>query len=177
MTRIRGSYAAAMFDERAIRENERIMYLNKFFTTLSNNGLKGILTCNYDTIVECALGMSGFNYGVIGEKLTGRGINPLFPWQNAHLNVTGSIPLVKLHGSLSWDKSTKYTSGKPGINGNALIVPPASEKMPSAELHDVWTLGERILGISNVLIVFGFAFNPYDQALLNYLKNHGHNIR
>lgn len=176
MTRISGSYTAAMFDERVIRENEKIIFLNEFFNTLTKNGLAGILTCNYDTIVECALGMSGFNYGVIGEQLYGRGINPQFPWQNAHLSVTGSIPLAKLHGSLSWGENTKYTSGKPGRNGYAFIVPPAPEKTPPVELNDVWELGASILEKSNSLIIFGFAFNPYDEALLEYLKINGSRV-
>jgi len=53
MTRISGSYTAAMFDERAVRENQKIIYLKKFFGILSQNGLSGIITCNYDTIIEC----------------------------------------------------------------------------------------------------------------------------
>jgi hypothetical protein len=177
MTRISGSYTAAMFDERAVRENEKIVYLKQFFTTLSENGLNGILTCNYDTIVECALGMAGFNYGIVGEQLFGRGINPQFPWQGAHRSVTGLISLAKLHGSLSWDKSTKYTSGKPGRNGKAFIVPPAPEKIPPVELQDVWELGAKLLKQSDCLIIFGFAFNPYDQALLEYLKVHGSKLK
>ena len=177
MTKIYGSYTAAMFDERQVRTNERIIYLQNFFSELSQHGLNGILTCNYDTIVEFALGMSGFNYGVIGEQLYGRGINPLFPWQNAHLQVTGKIPIAKLHGSLSWDSTAKYTSGRPGRNGKALIVPPAPEKKPPVELSDVWALGARILESSNILVVFGFAFNPYDKALLEYLRCNGTKLR
>ncbi|MGI3026549.1 SIR2 family protein [Vibrio cholerae] len=177
MTRISGSYSAAMFDERVVRENEKIVALKQFFEKLKVFGLNGIITCNYDTIVECALGTSGFNYGVVGEQLRGRGINPQFPWQNAHLRVTGDTPLVKLHGSLSWDKDTKYTSGKPGKAGNALIVPPAPEKEPPSELKEVWDLGANILSQSQSIIIFGFAFNPYDQALLEYLKKFGSNIK
>lgn len=177
MTRMRGSYTAAMFDERTVRENEKIIYLKNFFSSLSDNGLNGILTCNYDTIIECTLGMAGFNYGIKDEQLFGRGINPLFPSQNSHLKVTGSIALAKLHGSLSWDKEKKYTSGKPGRKGNALIVPPAPEKKPPVELFDVWELGASLLKQSSCLIVFGFAFNPYDLALLEYLAENGKEIR
>lgn len=177
MTRIRGAYTAAMFDERVVRENQKIIYLKNFFSLLTKNGLGGILTCNYDTLVECALGMSGFNYGIVGEQLSGRGINPLFPSQNSHLSVTGSIPLAKLHGSLSWGKGVKYTSGRPGRSGNALIVPPAPEKAPPIELQEVWELGSKILKQSSCLIVFGFAFNPYDEALLEYLRRWGSQLK
>ncbi|MGF1764834.1 SIR2 family protein [Aliivibrio kagoshimensis] len=176
MTKISGAYSAAMFDERVVRENKSILKLNQFFKKLQKSGLQSIITCNYDTIVECALGTSGFHYGYVGEQLIGRGINPQFPWMGAHLRVTGSTPLIKLHGSLSWDKKAKYTSGKPGRAGKAFIVPPAPEKIPPPELKDVWELGSKLLEHSTCLIVFGFAFNPYDEALLDYLKNHGSNV-
>lgn len=176
MTRISGSYTSAMFDERFVRENEKVIELKKFILSLSDHGLKGILTCNYDTLVECALGTSGFNYGVVGEQLYGRGLNPQFPWQNAHVRITGHISLAKLHGSLSWDLSTKYTSGKPGRAGKALIIPPAPEKTPPTELESVWSLGKEILASSSRIILFGFAFNPYDEALLNFLERNGKNF-
>ena len=54
MTRISGSYTSAMFDERAVRENDKIIKLNQFLLSLNQYGLKGIITCNYDTLVECA---------------------------------------------------------------------------------------------------------------------------
>ncbi|WP_046007399.1 hypothetical protein [Pseudoalteromonas rubra] len=176
MTRIRGSFSAAMFDERVVRENNGIIKVKNFILNLTDYDLKGIVTCNYDTIAECALGTAGFNYGIIGEQLTGRGLNPQFPWQNAHVKVTGNIPIAKLHGSLSWGAETKYTSGKPGRMGKALIVPPAPEKIPPNELSSVWELGAKIINDSKCLIIFGFAFNPYDLALLNFLKKNGRKL-
>lgn len=176
MTRISGSYTSAMFDERAVRKNDKIIKLNQFLLSLNQYGLKGIITCNYDTLVECALGTSGFNYGVVGEQLYGRGVNPQFPWQNAHVQVTGNISLAKLHGSLSWERGIKYTSGKPGRAGRSLIIPPAPEKIPPIELEDVWSLGGEILLDSQNLILFGFAFNQYDKALLEFLEIKGKNI-
>ena len=176
MTKIQGSYSAAMFDERSIRENNRIIEIREFLNNLLRHGLNGIITCNYDTIIECTLGTSGFNYGISGEVLFGRGKNPTFPWQNAHVAVTGNLPLSKLHGSLSWDAETKYTSGKPGRIGKALIVPPAPEKTAPSELENMWQLGSQILSNSNTLIFFGFAFNPYDEALLDFIKLHTKHI-
>lgn len=176
MTRISGSYTCAMFDERVVRENDKIIKLNQFLLSLNQYGLKGIITCNYDTLVECALGTSGFNYGVVGEQLYGRGLNPQFPWQNADVQVTGNISLAKLHGSLSWERGIKYTSGKPGRAGRSLIIPPAPEKTPPIELDDVWSLGGEILLDSQSLILFGFAFNQYDKALLEFLEIKGKDI-
>lgn len=177
MTRILGSDSAAMFDERVVRENEQVIKIRDFLLSILHYNLRGILTCNYDTIVECALGTFQFNYGNHGEQLRGRGLNSMFPWQNAHVSVTGKIPLVKLHGSLSWDGNFKYTSGKPGREGRALIVPPAPEKVPPYELRDVWALGAKILKESESIIVFGFAFNPYDIALLEFLTKNGSRLK
>ncbi|RLV58299.1 hypothetical protein D5018_17980 [Parashewanella curva] len=176
MTKIRGGLTSAMFDERRIRENPRIVELRCFFEQLLKKGLTSVITCNYDTIVECILGTKKFNYGVQGEQLVGRGINPQFPWQNAHLKVMGELPLIKLHGSLSWDENKKYTSGKLGKAGKSFIVPPAPEKLAPDELADVWQLGAELLVGTRFLIVFGFAFNPYDEALLNFLKQHTKNV-
>ena len=103
MTKIYGSYSPFMFDERKIHENPNIMRVKAFLNKANAYNLSGILTCNYDIIVECALGTKGFNYGTQGERLEGRGKNPQFPWQNAHPKVMGNIKLAKLHGSLSWD--------------------------------------------------------------------------
>jgi hypothetical protein len=61
-------------------------------------------------------------------------------------------------------------------NDNALVVAPAPEKTPPAQLAAVWTLAGRILEQSSCLLVFGFAFNPYDQALLSHLTTHGRDL-
>lgn len=177
ITRILGGYSAAMFDEKIVKQNERIVFLRNLFNWLEKAGLKNIITCNYDNIVEYILGCSGFNYGIKNEILVGRGRNPQFPWQNADVRVTGEILLAKLHGSLSWDKYNKYTSGKPGRTGKALIVPPAPEKEPPLELLDVWSFARNALANSKALIVFGFSFNAYDNALLNLLRESGSNLK
>jgi len=106
-----------------------------------------------------------------------RGHNPVFTSQYAHRRVTGNIRIAKLHGSLSWTAAEKYTSGKPGRAGNALVVPPAPEKHPPSELNYVWKLGDEILNVSRSLIVFGFAFNPYDVALLDFLRKGGARLK
>ena len=56
------------------------------------------------------------------------------------------------------------------MTGNALIVAPAPEKAVPHSLKDVWNLAERILLNAKGLVVFGFAFNPYDEALLSLLR-------
>jgi hypothetical protein len=81
-----------------------------------------------------------------------------------------------MHGSISWDGRGRYTNGRRGLTGNALIVAPTPEKAPPAGLTSVWQLGGRILERSSRLLVFGFAFNPYDEALLRHLATHGRRL-
>ncbi len=140
------------------------------------HSLSGIVTTNYDLLVEYALGTKLFNYGKCGEVLTGRGPYPVSQWRNP-VTLQGSIPLAKMHGSISWDLSGRYTDGRRGITGDALIVAPTPEKTQPPDLAFEWGLAAEVLRDSTHLLVFGSAFNPYDVALVSHLKEHGRNIR
>lgn len=131
--------------------------------------LAGIVTTNYDLMIEYALGTEAFNYGVKGQRLVGRGAYPLAERMNP-ITLTGSIPVAKIHGSYSWDHEAFYTDGRCGIRGRALIVAPTAEKAPPGSLRHVWRLAKTILRRTTDLVVFGFAFNPYDEAVLNLLR-------
>ncbi len=72
-------------------------FLQRFFTPF----LAGIITTNYDLIVEYALGTRGFNYGVPNQSLSGRGPYPVSQWRNPVV-LKGKVPLAKIHGSISW---------------------------------------------------------------------------
>jgi len=138
-------------------------------------GCSGIITTNYDMLVEYALGTRGFNYGVQGEKLTGRGAYPLAEWRSP-IRVTGRLPLAKIHGSVSWDEGAKYTDGRRGLTGNALIVAPTPDKGPPPHLEDTWRLAEGLLAGTERLMVFGFSFHPFDEDVLTLLAS-GERIR
>lgn len=135
----------------------------------------GVITTNYDLLIEYALGTKGFNYGVYGQSLIGRGAYPVSQWNNP-ITLKGNLPLAKIHGSISWDDTNFYTDGRRGLTGNALIVAPTPEKSPPAELEPQWGLSARILHKTTHLVVFGFAFNSYDEAVLNHLRNNGKKI-
>jgi hypothetical protein len=177
MTRIQGNYATMMINDRRAREHQGTQTAKTFLSLVQAATLPGIITTNYDMLVEFALGTEGFNYGRAGEYLSGRGHNPQFPWQNTPVFVTGKIPLAKIHGSVSWDESYKWTDGKPGRAGHALIVPPAPEKLPPKSLKSVWQLAGKVLSRSSEIIIFGFAFNPYDSAVLKLLERGGSKLR
>jgi hypothetical protein len=170
LSRILGGNTALMIDEKRTSQHQGVLRARGFLKAAIAQACTGIVSANYDLLIEYALGSKGFHYGIRGEILQGRGINPMFPWQNSGASLEGNIPLAKIHGSLSWSKETKWTSGKPGLDGQALIVAPAPEKTPPVELASVWGLAKNILSRATEIIVFGFAFNPYDEAVLALFK-------
>jgi len=145
------------------------------FINQCGNGLSGIVTLNYDLLVEYGLGSHGFNYGSVGEVLYGRGPYPLAEWRNP-VTLTGLVPLAKLHGSISWDINGRYTDGRRGLSGKALIVAPTPDKSPPTDLLDQWDLSGRILQEASRILVFGFGFNEYDQAVLLHLREAGSHL-
>ena len=94
--------------------------------------------------MEYALGTKKMNYGVRGEVLTGRGAYPVSQWANP-VTLVGSVSVAKMHGSVSWDENARYTDGRRGLTGEALIVAPTPEKGAPDSLRDVWDLAARIL--------------------------------
>jgi len=163
-----------MIDENRKLDRSGVLAARNFITLCAGQ-LAGIVTVNYDLLVEYALGSKFFNYGVVGEVLKGRGPYPASQWLNPVI-LRGRFSLAKLHGSISWDNDGKYTDGRRGLSGEALIVAPTPEKQPPRELQDQWNLSSTILGQSSRIIVFGFAFNEYDQAVLAHLANKGRSL-
>lgn len=131
----------------------------------------GVITTNYDMLLEYALGTKLFNYGRRGEHLTGRGHNPAFPWQNTPVVLTGRIPIAKIHGSVSWNASSRFTDGRCGLKGDALIVPPYPDKTGSELLPETWALARSILTSADRVYIFGLALNDYDSDLRNLLTS------
>jgi hypothetical protein len=163
-----------MIDENRKHKRAGVTLARDFLVRVSAL-LSGILTTNYDLLVEYALGTKLFNYGRPGEVLKGRGAYPVSQWRNP-VAPEGSIALAKMHGSISWDLKGRFTDGRRGITGNALIVAPTPEKIAPPTLAFEWELASLILKESTHLLVFGFAFNPYDEALLNHLQENGRRL-
>lgn len=171
-----GRTATFAVNEKRLAQMPGVVRAQKFLLKILLNSC-GVVTSNYDLLVEYALTTRHFNYGTPGEQLYGRGPNYLFPGFGAHPIITGGLPLAKLHGSLSWGLDKRYTDGRRGLSGEALIVPPYPEKVAPTELKEVWELAESIISKADKLVVFGFAFNQYDAALLHLLKVSGRNLK
>jgi hypothetical protein len=163
-----------MIDENRKYQRPGVARVRDFLLSF-NSELSGVITPNYDLLIKYALGTRLFNYGRPGEVLSGRGAYPVSQWQNP-ITLQGPMAVAKLHGSVSWTSSGKHTDGRGGITGNALIVAPTPEKLPPPELAFAWDTARDILLRSKVILVFGFAFNPYDEALLKLLQQHGRKL-
>jgi len=164
-----------MIDENRKYEIDGVIQAQGFLGRFLGPQLSGITTTNYDLLIEYALGTGGFHYGLRGQQLTGQGAYPVSQWKNPVI-LKGSIPLAKIHGSISWDEDSYYTDGRRGLTGNALIVAPIPEKHPPMKLKRPWDLSAKILSKTRRLVVFGFSFNSYDKAVLELLKNAGRSI-
>lgn len=172
-----GGRQALMIDDARSRNLRSVQRVQRFLQKVAWTPLSGVVTPNYDLLVEYALGTAGFNYGEKGEVLYGRGKNPSFPWQGAWPVLSGDLPIAKIHGSISWDSKTRYTDGRCGVRGNALIVPPHAGKRRPPVLQRTWRLADSILRSSCKAIVFGFAFNSYDGPLLRLLAKGGSQLK
>jgi hypothetical protein len=117
----------------------------------------------------------GFHYGFGPEVLEGGG----YP-SYAHIrkiSTGGSVPLLKLHGSVSWSvqcgELVKYHDCRPAIRGDAAIVAPVASKTLPAYLQSTWDLAGRLLAQSSTWIVVGYSLPPYDQLVRDLLaSNH-----
>lgn len=130
-----------------------------------------VLTTNYDVLCERGLRNSprpsrhrpGFNYGFGTEELSGGG----FPAHRATdpVVVRGRVPLLKLHGSISWSvvngTLTRYRDCRPGIRGDAAIVAPGSGDRESF-LEPLWQQASEALMRSPRWIFVGYSFPAYD---------------
>ena len=171
-----GGTATFTIDDSRVRLLPGVLKAQRFLQRFLGSDASGIVSCNYDLLVEYALTTRHFNYGVQGEQLYGRGPNPWFPGRGGHPRLQGLLPLAKLHGSLSWGNDRRYTDGRRGLSGTAILIPPRPEKEPPPELASTWALARRILSRTTQLVVFGFAFNAYDKAVLHLLGTTGDQV-
>ncbi len=148
-----------------------------------------VVTTNYDICVERCLRhrrmarspMPGFFYGGLARPQTARGV--ALPWRTEGrmrvVALEGSVPLLKLHGSLNWvlqngtivlyqDTRAAFRRG-----GDAAIVPPIPEKTVPIWLRPVWAESERCLCSARYWIVCGYSLPSYDTAMYQMLSKAG----
>lgn len=140
-----------------------------------------VVTTNYDIWVERSLRVGprprrllpGFHYVKPGDFLNGGPGYPLS--QYAHpVHADGRVPLLKLHGSLSWKLSgggvTFYSDCRPALTGEAAIVPPAEEKEIPPWLRATWARAEEQLRSADALVSVGYSFPEYDSGIIELIR-------
>lgn len=157
---------------------------------LARHALTGVVTTNYDTLVERVLRHRpmrrspepGFYYGGIPRPQEARGhllwdrFDLDFVGVPGRLELTGSMPVYKLHGSLNWERGGRrivflrdqrpvYRHG-----GTAAIIPPSAEKQAEPWLSPIWESAEAELARSDRWIVVGYSLPTYDHAVRDLLR-------
>lgn len=149
-----------------------------------DDGRVAVITTNWDVLIERALRprprkiapkSPGFNYGAGPERLKASSGYPKSYWRDNPV-VEGSIPLLKLHGSLNWaieDRQlVKYGDLRPAFRGDAAIVPPTMYKSPPAWAETIWQQAHGALESAECIVVVGYSFPPYDMRV-HELFQHG----
>jgi hypothetical protein len=146
-----------------------------------------VITTNYDILAERGLRVAarprvprpGFHYGFGPLRLEGGG----YP-SYAHIQrvtVTGSVPLLKLHGSVSWSERDSrlmhYHDCRPAIRGDALLVAPVRGKRPPESLQPIWDLARAELATARLVVCVGYSLPPYDDQVRNLLAGAAQDAR
>lgn len=172
-----------------IDRTTRIPAHEEFWSTIFRcTDAVAVVTTNYDILPERGLRHEprprvprpGFNYGLGPEPLAGGG----YP-SYAHIRqiaTSGSVPLLKLHGSVSWSiqdgELVCFRDCRPAIRGDAAIVAPVVEKSLPPYLRDTWSQAAEYLSKSDTWLVVGYSLPTYDRAVRELLsRNAQHNPR
>lgn len=153
-----------------------------FWTTLFRTDTDvAVVTTNYDILPERGIRHEprprvirpGFNYGHGTQPLAGRG----YP-SYAHIRdikASGSVPIFKLHGSISWSiekrKLIHYHDCRPAVRGDPAIVAPVMEKYIPWYLAETWEMARDAMRQSSLWIVVGYSMPSYDSAVRDLLVN------
>lgn len=147
-----------------------------------------VITTNYDVLPERGLRHEprprvprpGFHYGNGAEHLAGGGYPSYAHIQK--ITISGSVPILKLHGSVSWSfragKLIHYHDCRPAIRGDAAIVAPVTAKTLPKYLNSIWDQAAEVLSSSATWIIVGYSLPEYDLLVRRLLaENSAHQPR
>jgi hypothetical protein len=148
-----------------------------------------IVTTNYDILVEQGLRhrpmrrpfSPGCFYGGLPQPQILKGTaQPFSRWApERFIEMTGAVPVFKLHGSLNWtldDKSIVYYQDMRPVfrhGGAAAIVPPVPEKLVPAWLEEIWREAKSSLSHADIWVVCGYSMPAYDYQVIELLRASG----
>lgn len=154
---------------------------------LSQSELIGVVTTNFDLLAERTIRhrvmkkpqRPGFFYPGIPGPLRGAGT---FSVRHRWVDVSGTVPLCKLHGSLNWavegGSLRAYADCRPAhrLSNISYVVPPQPEKKVPTLLDPQWEAAAHLLAQTDHLIVVGYSAPPYDHAVESLLRNAGERL-
>ena len=148
-----------------------------------------VVTTNYDLLVERGLrhrpmrrsNRPGIYYGGLGrpQVLKGTALPFSAAKPDRFIELEGTIPLYKLHGSLNWGLEAGalrlYQDLRPAFRhgGDAQIVPPVVEKEAPTWLLDVWEGARQALTSCSTWLVCGYSLPTYDRAITQLVAEAG----
>lgn len=145
-----------------------------------------VLTTNYDILAERGLRLGsrprlprpGFHYGSGPEQLKGKSYPGVFRGQQP--GTEGTVPLLKLHGSVSWafgkNDIDRYHDCRPAIRGDAAIIAPITEKSVPRPFRSIWDNAASALTKSNIWIIIGYSFPEYDRAINELFRSNASHL-
>jgi hypothetical protein len=155
-------------------------------TVLNLFGTTAAITTNYDLLIERSLRHrpmkrgfgAGCYYGSLPRPqiLKGSALPFTVHGPRRWVELSGSTPVYKLHGSLNWareeDQLELYQDLRPAFRkgGDAAIVPPVPEKKVPSWLQSVWDEAETELAGATFWIVCGYSLPNYDLAIRSMLR-------
>jgi hypothetical protein len=146
-----------------------------------------VVTTNYDLLIERSLRHRpmkrvfgpGFYYGGIERPQVLKGAAQPFTVNNPQrfVQLEGSLPVYKLHGSLNWSIENghlqMYQDMRPAFRhgGTAAIVPPVPQKESPPWLLPIWKESKQVLSTADAWIVCGYSLPEYDRTVYELLSN------
>ena len=178
------------FTRNHIRMQEDILiYYDEVVKVLKEYSLRGIVTTNYDVVVEKILGphtrgrLGGFIYGRQEQPALGKHQLSTQHWYGPE-SINGTIPLLKLHGSLNWAISDEggidvYVDCRPCLKRGLrpLIVPPQTDSRQNGVLSKIWQKASEVLNDADVWVFCGYSVPSYDKDVQELLISSASNLR
>jgi hypothetical protein len=146
-----------------------------------------VITTNYDILVERVVRhrrmqrppSPGCFYGGLPRPQLLIGVTqPFSRWSPERvIEMTGAIPVFKLHGSLNWtldgDTIVAYQDMRPVFRrgGTAAIIAPVPEKSVPSWLRGTWSGAAQSLGRSEIWVICGYSLPQYDIAVCDLLRD------
>ena len=153
---------------------------------LESTKLRGVVTTNYDILAERGLRhrpmqrppRPGVHYGGFPrpQVLKGQASPFTTTLDLRQVELAGSVPVFKLHGSLNWGHSASqivmYQDLRPAFRrgGDAAILPPTAAKITPPWLSGVWDEARQALSKAGIWIVVGYSLPAYDTDVRDLLR-------